>query len=95
MTITLDVMLAFFAGIVWLMSQFAAGLAHDVCAPGECGMVPLGRVLFSYGPLLCLLAAVAGSIVLLVRRQMAWWVPAIGFGAVFVVWTAGATLIQP
>lgn len=94
-TIVLDVFLAMFAGVVALMGTFATGFAESVCDDRSCGLVPLGSALFIYGPLVCLLAVVVVSVLLMIKRRSAWWVPLIGFFVVFAVWIAGATLAEP
>ncbi len=78
-TLILDGVLLLAAGAASFFGFLGAAFAGDACASGPCTGVGTGVAVLVFAPPIIALLAIAASIVLLVLRLLAWWVPVAGF----------------
>ncbi len=94
LTITLVVVLLGGTVLASFMGLFLA-MASDPCGTAvrcSTGLIGLGVLVATIGPWAIAVAGSVVSIVLLVLRRLAFWVPAAGLVLVVAVWFAGAAI---
>lgn len=93
-TLILDVILIPAAVALALLGFVGGAFAADGCGAGACGATSVGIAVMVVGPLVAAALAIAASIVLLVSRRPAWWVPVAGlFVAIFICLGVGPVLV--
>lgn len=82
--------------IVAFASLFLA-MVSDGCGSGtncDFGVMTVGYFVALLGPPLVFLATAIWTIIRLVRRSMAWWLPLVGGAAAMAVWGVGVAMMQ-
>jgi hypothetical protein len=94
LTIVLLVLIAPFAYLMSAASLFF-GMAGDFCSEATCnfGLMNVAFQIGLIGPWVVVLAALAFSVVRLVLRRRAFWVPLAGAAAIVVVWLGAFGLL--
>jgi hypothetical protein len=83
------------AGAVLAYLAVVLVVAYDTCIVQECSYngFMAGWLLALLGPPIVLVIAATASIVHLVRRRRAWWIPLVGLALAVAIWWAGAQLV--
>ena len=95
LSILLVVLLLALAGVLVVVAPFLA-FASDSCGGSvECdtGQLSVGILVAFVGPLIVAILSIAATIVLLVLRRIAFWVPITGMVLSAVAWGFGAYLV--
>jgi hypothetical protein len=82
--------------IVAFASLFLA-MVSDGCGSGtscDFGVMTAGYFVALLGPPLVFLATAIWTIIRLVRRSLAWWLPLVGGAAALAVWGVGVAMMQ-
>ena len=85
-TLVLDGVLILAALLLALLGFVGGAFAADGCSAGECGATSAGIAVMVIGPIAAAVLAIAASIVLLVTRRPAWWVPVAGLFVAMFIW---------
>lgn len=96
--VVLTIILLLIAIVVTIIASFLGvflAFASDSCVVNDCNYDAIGAGMYIAmgGVWLPLIAAVVVSIVMLVRRRLAFWVPLAGIALIAAVFAAGAGLV--
>jgi hypothetical protein len=93
--VVLTIVLLVGDGVLTLMVSFFGfflAMASDPCGARECSeeLISLGVITAVVLPWIMFIAAVVVSIVLLIKRRLAFWVPLVGAALIIGSWFVGA-----
>ncbi|MDF2991360.1 MAG: uncharacterized protein K0S37_1874 [Microbacterium sp.] len=82
-------------GMLAFVSLFFA-MMSDGCYGDRCdtGLMSIGWLIALLAPPVVFIAAVVWTIVRLVRRKLAWWLPLAGGAVAVAIWVAGVALMD-
>jgi uncharacterized BrkB/YihY/UPF0761 family membrane protein len=86
------------SGITWVLVIFGAllGFAGDGCQDITCSFsqIGIGIIVAIFAPIVLFLIAIVLSIVRLVQRRRAFWVPLVGIVVAILGWVVGFLLVS-
>lgn len=83
------------AGIAIGLIGATLAFAADSCADAVCSYdsITAGVLLATFGPPVAVVISIVTTIVVLVRRRLAFWIPLIGVAAGAIFWGIGAVIV--
>jgi uncharacterized membrane protein YhaH (DUF805 family) len=80
-------------GLAWVLGIMGIFLAVTNCSDADCTRLTIGSGIATFGPAAVILVSIVISIIRLVRRRRAWWIPIVGMVAAVLMTVLGGVIV--